>query len=287
MLVLREAAAAIRRTPLLTFLTAVVIAISLALIGLFVLFTVRASETLDDYGSKLSIEAYFDPAVSSDSAALMSKPILSSLPSLATSTFVSKEEAVKEYAASSGEDIEKVVGYNPLPAGLRMTFKGLTIAKAEQIVHTLKSSAAIKDVLFDGKTLRSLEERKKTLITITYFLGSFLVLVSMLLSASLARLAMESRRDAIRAMSLLGARRSTIVMPYYIEGSVAGFLGGLAASGAIIALHNFALPRIAAELQLAHADSEDTMFLILCSAILGALLGMLGSFITSLRLKVA
>ncbi|HET9135117.1 MAG TPA: permease-like cell division protein FtsX [Candidatus Kapabacteria bacterium] len=285
MLIIREAVAAIRRTPMLSMLTAIVIAISLALTGIVAMLSVRASETLDDYRAKLPIEAYFDAQLASDAAEPLAASIIKSLPDISTSKFISKEAALKEYSAYSGEDLQGMLGYNPLPAGIRMTFNHLTSSRATAIISMLKSSGHLKDILFDGNTLRSLEDKKKTLVTLTYSLGIFLLLVSVLLAASLARLAMQSRREAIRAMSLLGARRSTIVIPYYIEGTIAGFLGGMIAAGSIIALHLYGLPRIAPELILMKADSEDAVFLILASATIGSMIGLVGATITSLRIR--
>src|ERR1043165_5188052 len=211
MLIIREASAAIRRTPMLSMLTAIVIAISLALTGIFALLSVRASETLDEYRGKLPIEAYFEPQIPTETAEPIAGSIIHSIKGVASSKFISKEAALKEYSAYSGEDLQGMVGYNPLPAGIRMTFKDLTTSRAAEIIKELRSTGNIKDILFDGKTLRSLEDKNKTLVTVTYSLGIFLLLVSVLLAASLARLAMQSRREAIRAMTLLGARRSTIV----------------------------------------------------------------------------
>jgi cell division transport system permease protein len=285
MLIIREAVAAIRRTPMLSMLTAIVIAISLALTGIFALLSVRASETLDEYRGKLPIEAYFDPQTSTDTAEQLANTIIHSMKNVTSSKFISKEAALKEYTAYSGEDLQGMVGYNPLPAGIRMTFKDLTTSHAAEIIKELKASGNVKDILFDGKTLHSLEDKQKTLLTVTYSLGIFLLLVSVLLAASLARLAMQSRREAIQAMALLGARRSTIVFPYYIEGMIAGFLGGLIAAAAILALHLYGLPRIAPELLLNRADSDDALSLILASATIGSGIGLIGAMITSVRIR--
>ena len=55
MLILKEAIAAIRRTPMMTVLTALVIAVTLAVIGVFSLLVLRAPESLDEYRSKVPI----------------------------------------------------------------------------------------------------------------------------------------------------------------------------------------------------------------------------------------
>lgn len=287
MLILREAIAAIRRTPLLSTLTAFVIAISLAVVGVFALVSLRASQTLDDYRSKLQIEAFFDPQLSSPAAQTIAAQITSQLKNVRTSVFVSKEDALHEYTQASGEDVERVIGYNPLPAGLRLTFSDLSTARAAQIISTLRASEGIRDVLFDGKTLRSLEERRQTLYTLTYAVGGFLLLVSIALAASLARLAMLARREAIRTMLLLGAGRSTIVLPYAFEATAAGIAGGALAVGALAALHQFAIPRIAPDLAITTATSQEIGMIIAAIVALGGVLGLIGSVLSSLRLRMA
>lgn len=285
MLILREAAAAIRRTPLLSALTAFVIAISLAVIGVFGLVWLRATQSLDEYRAKLEIEAFFTPHISSDSAQAMARDLLASLASVKTSHFISKEDALKEYTSASGEDVQKIVGYNPLPAGVRMTFNDLTTARSSQIISKLRESPNIAEVLFDGKTLRSLEQRQKTLLTLTYVVGSFLLLVSISLAASLAHLAMLARREAIRTMLLLGATRATIVLPYAIEATTAGIIGGAIAVGALAALHEVALPRIAPDLLVTSATTSDRLIIAAVLIGLGGLLGFIGSTMTSIRVR--
>lgn len=285
MLILREAAAAMRRTPLLSSLTAFVIAISLAVIGVFALVSLRASQSLDDYRGKLQIEAYFDPQIASDAAEPMSKDIISKLSNVRSSHFISKEEALTEYTAASGEDVTRVVGYNPLPAGIRLTFSDLTSKRAAEIIAALHASSGIKDILFDGKTLRSLEERQKTLLTVTYSVAAFLLLVSIALAASLARLAMLARREAIRTMLLLGATRSSIVLPYAIEATTAGLIGGAIAVGVLAALHEFAIPRIAPDLLVISAAQNEIIAFAAATVALGGVLGLVGSMMTSLRIR--
>jgi cell division transport system permease protein len=285
MLILREAAAAIRRTPLLTALTAFVIAISLAVIGVFALVSLRAAQSLDAYRAKLQIEAYFDPQIASDAAKTLSREIVAKLSQVRSSHFISKEEALKEYTAASGEDVTRVVGYNPLPAGIRLTFIDLSTVRAASIIATLHSSNGIKDILFDGKTLRSLEERQRTLLAVTYSVAAFLLLVSIALAASLARLAMLARREAIRTMLLLGANRSSIVLPYAIEATTAGVIGGAIAVGVLAALHEFAIPRIAPDLLVVSASQDEIILFAAAVVVLGGLLGLTGSMMTSLRIR--
>ena len=285
MLIIREALAAMRRTPMLSILTATVIAISLALVGIFALLSVRTSESLEDYRSKLPIEAYFDPTIHSESADAMYQQIVKSFQDITTKKFISKEDALHEYTSYSGEDLEKVVGYNPLPAGMRMTFLSLSTHRAAEIISALRNTEGIKEVIFDGKTLLSLEAKKKTLLTLTYSLGGFLLLVSIALAGSLARLAMESRRDTIKAMSMLGAARRTIILPYCLEGMASGIIGGLAAAGAVLSLHEFALPRIAPELSLGVISQEHIILLFAANIILGASLALIGCLLTTLRVR--
>ncbi|HYM20836.1 MAG TPA: permease-like cell division protein FtsX [Candidatus Kapabacteria bacterium] len=285
MLIVREALAAIRRTPLLSALTALVIAISLAVIAFFILLSLRATQTLDEYRSRLPVEAYFDPSISSESAKDLSHDIIMSLGDVSTSKFISKEDALKEFTFSSGEDLVGVVGSNPLPAGVRMTFVKLSSIRAAEIIRVLHSSKGITDILFDGKTLLSLENRRKTLFTLTYLVGGFLLLVSVALAASLARLAMLARRETIRAMSLLGAKRQTIVIPYYIEAFTAGSIGGLISAASVILLHEFAIPKVAPELVISTYTSNEMILFIAGNVILGGLLGLVGSMFSTLRIR--
>ena len=282
-LVIKEAAAALRRTPIMSVMTAIVIAVSLAICGIFAMLTKRANDSLEEFRAKLIIEAFFAPSVSSDEAQQVTNDKIKPIIGITSFKTISKEEALEEYVKTSGEDVEKILGYNPLPASTRLTFENLTSTKAKAIRIQLLAVQGMKDVLYDEKSLVAFEKRSQTIYLLALALGAALLLVSLTIVISTIRLAIESRRDAIHAMQLLGAGRMTIILPYMIEGGFAGFIGGLLAGGLILLFHFFVIPAIASDLSTNISSARDYSILFGSGAVLGLAIGMIGSFIAIWR----
>jgi cell division transport system permease protein len=282
MLILKEATAAIRRTPLMTVLTTLVIAVTLAVIGVFTLLVLRAQESLDEYRANVPIEAYFEASITSADAQ-NSTTELRRDPNIAEFRFVSKEEALEEYVNRSGEDVERIVGYNPFPAGVRMTLKDMTSVQAARMRSKLISVSGVKDIIFESKTLVGLEEKTKTLLLLAYLFGGFLIITSLAIVISTARLAITARRETIRTMKLLGAGKPTLILPYIIESVFAGFIGGALAYGLVISFEEYGISRIAPGLIADITKYGEPWMHILGFVVIGKFIGFFGSVFVAWR----
>src|ERR1041385_910019 len=101
-------------------MTALVIAVSLALLGIFIMLAKRANDSLEEFRAHLIIEAFFDPTVSSEEALVSVNEHIKPIAQLTSLKFISKEDALHDYEKNSGEDVQGILGYNPLPASARM-----------------------------------------------------------------------------------------------------------------------------------------------------------------------
>ncbi|MFI5264240.1 MAG: hypothetical protein ACHQM6_06975, partial [Candidatus Kapaibacterium sp.] len=91
-LIIKEASAALRRTPIMSVMTAMVIAVSLAICGMFAMLTKRANDSLQEFREKLVIEAFFDPAVSSEDAEQTTNEKIRSIAGITSLKSISKEK---------------------------------------------------------------------------------------------------------------------------------------------------------------------------------------------------
>src|SRR5437016_5702228 len=120
-------------------MTAIVIAVTLALTGILAMLAAKANDTLEDFRANLVTEAFFDPSLSSENAQNITNEKIKMIDAISSAVFISKEDALADYEKNSHEDVENILGYNPLPASVRMTFANLTSAKAEKIKKNLLS----------------------------------------------------------------------------------------------------------------------------------------------------
>jgi cell division transport system permease protein len=267
----------------MSILTAFVIAVALATSGIFAILILRAQESLDEYRAQVPIEAYFDPSISSQEAEQASDEKIKTSAEISSYLFVSKEQALKEYIERSDEDAERILGYNPFPAGVRLKLKDMTTGNAAKMKSLLAGVPGMKDIIFESKTLAELEKRNKTLLLLAYLIGGFLLVTSVAIVTATVRLATASRAEAIRTMKLLGAGRMMIATPYIIEAIFAGIIGGLIAYGLVLLFHSYALPSIAPELMTGISSLAQPWLLVVGAAVIGLVVGFAGSVFVAFR----
>ncbi|MEI8135120.1 MAG: permease-like cell division protein FtsX [bacterium] len=266
----------------MSVLTAVVIAVSLAICAIFVLIAQQLNSDLEDFRSKMIVEVFIDPALNTTDALQLIDNHIKPTQDITSLKTISKEDALAEYTKTSGEDVERLLGYNPLPASARLTIHELTSEKASRVRALFLKIAGVKEVLYDRATLRSLEKRSETLSLVAFSLGGGLILISLIIVISTIRMAIQSRRNTIKTMLLLGARRSTVVLPYILEGGFSGFVGGLFSASVIVVLFAFIESGIKGDLLITSSINEHYI-LLSANVVFGITIGMIGSLLASWR----
>jgi cell division transport system permease protein len=111
-------------------------------------------------------------------------------------------------------------------------------------------------------------------------LGGVLGLAALLIVANTIRLAVYARRDELDILALVGASRTFVRVPFLLEGTIQGLLGGLLALAILFASYELLLPQLQYGLELVLGRAELGFFttgdaILLVAA--GAGLGLLGS----------
>lgn len=208
-------------------MSAITLAVSLAVTALFAGAAMKAHTVLREARESLPVEAFFEPSVSDDDARAIVNQDLRSLTSVRSISFTTHEQALQDYKHASGEDIERILGSNPLPASATVRLSDPTAATLQQTIDKLKSISGIADVRTDVELLTMLEERSKLLGHVALILGSLLMLTSIFFLILAARLTITSRSETVHVMKRLGATLWQVVMPVAIEGAVSGCVAGL------------------------------------------------------------
>ena len=282
MLIFKEAFRTIARTLGTWTMSVLTFAIALGVAGLFLLLAWKAHSEMKRLAANLSIEAYFDPALSSDAAALVAERDVKRLEGVNSAVFVSKEQALEDYAKSSGENVENVLGMNPLPASVTVSLREPSVAATKSIIEKLRAIAGITEVQSDLGLLRAMEARARALDTVAWMLGGLLSLSALFFAFMSGKLTVASRGETLHTMTLMGATRRLLIGPFVIEYAIAGLLGGLLAVGLILLVQQEAFAIMGAGMDL-HFTRETYTLLISGGAIAGMLLGSSGSLAAALN----
>ena len=278
------------RSPLATLMTAAVIGIALALpIGLQVVL--QNVQTLDaDWESGGDISLFLKQEVNDEEAQRLAEQVRK-LPGVDSVTSLSRTQALQEFRALSGfGDALDALHENPLPAVVVVhpahAVDPDRISATEQLVNELRGLPQVEIAQFDMQWLERLRAMLAIAERTVWVLGSLLALAVLLIIGNTIRLTIQSRRDEIEIIKLIGATDAFIRRPFLYSGLWYGFLGAIIAwllvtlsltllqgpVGRLAALYN-------SHFKLSGLDGSTSLLLV-CVAVV---LGLLGSLIAVKR----
>jgi len=226
---LREALAAFRRAPLLTGLSAAMVAVALYVVGLFGLATYNLQLALTAMEERVEVVVFLrDDARQSEIDA--ATEVLQALPHVATVRYVSKQEAL-ERAQQDLPELFAGIAVNPLPQSLEVGLQpeARNQEGMEEVIAAATALPFVEDVDYGREWVDRLFALRRIGAATTAVLGAAFLVVAALIIGTALRIAIFARRDEIHVMRLVGARNGFIHRPFLLEGAFAGLLGGFLA----------------------------------------------------------
>lgn len=278
---LRQSFISLRRNIWLATVTAGIIAISLAILGGFLLLAVNADQVLRDIESNVEIAVFLEDGTNPESI----EALLSSHHLVHSFVFVSKAEGLEEFGRKMGGRV-LLAGMegdkNPLPDMFRVKVRSaedVAVLAAEASLFPGIEMVDYGEELV-GQLLRATNWLKKLLIGIS----SMLALAAIFLIVTTIRLSVMARQDEVGIMKYLGASNGFIRFPFLLEGMVMGWTGTLVAIAVLGAVYS----RFTASLQQEAlvlfiqpvTDMERLLPIFGGLLLLGTLMGGIGSFIS-------
>lgn len=229
---LREALAAFRRTPVLTSLSAAMIALSLFVVGLFGVAAHNIRIVLNQVESRVAVVAYLHDDTGGDQIASLQAEI-EKLSQVREVLYVSRTQAYElaRQQLTGFESVFSELDGNPFPASLEVTLEpGQRNADA---VHRLASAIAdfpyVEDVRYGQDWLDKVYLLRRVAGAAAIVVGGAFAAVAALIIGAAIRLAIFARRDEIAIMRLVGATDAFIRRPFLVEGLLTGAMGSLLA----------------------------------------------------------
>jgi cell division transport system permease protein len=278
---LREGFSGFRRAKLSMTAAIATICVSLLLLGSFSILVVNANSVVESLREKVEMEAFLADYVTPIETSIV-RDSIATLPGVREVSYVSKDSAAKIFKDEFGEDIDKVLDFNPLPASIKIFLKdGYRNAKsANTIYEEVKNIRGVEDVIYRKTLLEMLDTRATTLLWLVFGIGVFITLSSVFLVANTIRLAIYAKRKIVQTMKLIGATKSFVRGPFILEGLVQGFIGGTLAAGILFLVFEYLARWISIEL-VDFVHVKPVYYGIVVGA--GCLLGLIGSAISIRR----
>lgn len=217
-------------TPVPTLLTALVLAIALALpAGLFmVLKNMRTvSEGWADSQAKISV--FLKTSVSDNDAQRLSSQ-LTKREDVEKVEYISRDQALEEFKSWSGfSNVLSGLDNNPLPTVLVVQPRDTSAEGAKAVRDSLAALPQVDEVQLDAEWIQRLQMLVSLLQRLVSALGVALSVTVLLVIGNTIRLAIESRREEIVVVKLVGGTDAFVRRPFLYTGLWYGFVGAFMA----------------------------------------------------------
>lgn len=223
----RQTFVSLSRNRWLAVVSAGMIAISLAILGAFLLVAVNTNQLMRNIESNVEIGVFL-----LDSANIQSlETKLASLEEIHSFTYVSKHEGLQEFGKSMGDTslFRGLEGENnPLPDMFRI--RARQAAAVEQLAKELEMLPGVEMVDYGEEMVSKVIKITGWVNRISLTVSILLALGAILLIITTIRLSVLARQDEIGIMKYLGASDGFIRFPFLLEGMLMGWTGTVAAT---------------------------------------------------------
>jgi cell division transport system permease protein len=275
---LRETLLGLRRGGWMNWAAISTVAVLLLLFGIGLQGSWQLGEFFNQYGNQLEVSAYLNTGI----AAKDLQPTVQKLPNVKQVTPVSKEEAwaalSKELGISDLKATTQQLSGNPLVDELRVQANSPGVVP--QLAEALKKVNGVETVQYVGEVVQQVTELNHNLRFISFGVIGFLTLSAIAVITTTLRLVIAARSQEIEVMRLVGATRSTIYLPFLLQGITFG-IAGAAIAWVFIQSLLITLGRLAAGqadlLQGLLMDSGKGWILPLVLVGFGGAIGLIGS----------
>ena len=272
----------IRRNGFMSFASISTVAVSLLVLGLFLLLFLNTNNLAKYLESQVQISVYMqDSATAQELTATRDR--LSKLPGVVKVTAITKQQAMarfKERLGDQGQLLNALGKDNPFPNSF-----DVQVDKAENIK---KVSGAISQIpkVETAKFGQEVVEHLFQLTRILRFGGIvlvvFLSMATLFIISNTIRLTVFARRKEVVIMKYVGATDWFIRWPFLLEGMTLGFFGAVIALLLLNGVYGALLSRIHATLAfLPLLPATPLMYYVsLFLVVAGTGIGALGSYIS-------
>lgn len=238
-----EAVTSLLRSRSSSLLSTGTIAVALFVLGGFLVTTSNLRRLGEEWSRAAEMSIYLhDAATAADRAGV--EVMLQPGGVVTGYEFVSKDEALVRFRQTFADlaPTMSTLESNPLPASYEVRLQSAAEAAApvDTLAAKLRSSPGVTDVRYDRQWLDRLLSIVGMTRLIGLALGAVLVVAASLTVAAVVALALQSRRDELEIMQLVGAPQVYVRGPSVMEGLLQGGMGALA-SLVVLAAVFFAL----------------------------------------------
>lgn len=270
---LREGFLNIRRSPLLSMTSVLVMGLSLFVLGIFLLITVNLRAAIVAVQKQVEVVVFVNEDIR-DAELKHLDQFLRDHPGVYDVSFLTRDEALAKFRdeLDEREYLLEALEANPLPDTFEITLfdDWKTSERIESVAAQVQGMAGVDEVKYGREWVARLNRVIVVLVVVDLCLGIIVALSSLLVVSNTVKLTLIARREMIELMKMVGATVGVIRRPFVLEGVLKGGLASLLAAALLFTLTNVLQDRVPEVVAL----SLPTLAVFVA---FGAFLGGLGS----------
>jgi len=223
---LSESFRALLRAKLPAAISSVTIGIALIIFSLAYFTYQNLLGFSHQFKSKYRIEVFYYSDLEVDKARDLFNTILI-MDGIDQGEFIDKEKASKLFSSFFHENIEDIIGENPLPMGGRFDIANeyRNSDKMQSIVQKIRRMEGVDVASYQQGVISRVDSIIENILGFSMLLGIIIFIVSVILVSNTIRLIIHTKKETIETLHLLGATHSFIRFPLVVEGIIQGLLG--------------------------------------------------------------
>lgn len=277
-----------RKKPLAAFFTCSVIGIAILLPTLLAVLLINVHSAKLDWDSSAQLTVMLKDRVSAIQGTQIAKELMTNS-QIEQTLFIDKADALEEFKAAFqlGNTLDHLSG-NPLPHSIVVSLSDTasSFEQAQKLKDELAAMPEVELVQLDLMWVQRLNAISDFLTMSTWILTFMLSIAVVLVLGNTVRLAIESRKDEIAVLKLVGGTDAFVCRPFLYMGVFYGLGGGILAiifSSVILAILSQPVEFLTASYQsdfsLSGLNFESTLLILT----VGTMLGWIGARVSVKR----
>ena len=279
---IKETYKSIRRNGFMSFASISTVAVSLLVLGMFLLIFLNTNHLAQYLESQVQVSVYMqDSATAEDLKKVETK--LKQMPGVVKVTPINKQQALARFEERLGDQkqlLDSLGKENPFPNSFEVQVDAPERIKT--ITPSIDQLPKVETAKFGQEVVEHLFSLTRILRIGGIILVIFLAMATLFIISNAIRLTVFARRKEVIIMKYVGATDWFIRWPFLLEGMTLGFFGAVIASLCLNSIYAGILERIHATLAFLPLLSTSPLLIYVTLFLLaaGTGIGALGSYIS-------
>lgn len=218
------------KNRVMAFASFCVLLVSLLLVGISVLFYMNINAIIGGIEDKNEAIVYLlDDTTDQQIQTLQNN--ISGLPNVSEVRLYSREEAwadLQQRMSDYSDVFQSLKDDNPLPDAFRIRVSDIT--KMKDTLETITQYKQVEYVSSPDSFVKLMTQLRSVITLIASAIIIAMLIVSMVIISNTTRASVFTRRREISIMQSVGATKSFIRFPFFVEGMINGFMAGVFAT---------------------------------------------------------